>query len=83
MDAPALRSNGVEVGHPCRVLARSGVPCQLGIRRSVVPLYRGGMDFPDSTFSGADSGPSLGALLFLAVVLVLAAASAGVLVAGG
>ena len=49
--------------------------------------YRGGMDyFLDSIHSGAeesDGGRSTGALLAFAVILVLAAASAGVLVAGG
>jgi hypothetical protein len=50
------------------------------------PFYRRGMDhFPDSTLGGhheSSRGASMGALLALAIVLVLAAASAGVLVAG-
>jgi len=49
--------------------------------------YRGGMDyFLDSIQSGAeesDGGRSTGALLAFAVILGLAAASAGVLVASG
>ena len=49
--------------------------------------YRCGMDhFTDSTLGGsheATSGAGLGALFALAVVLVLAAMSAGLLVAGG
>ena len=50
-------------------------------------LYRGDMDyFLNSIHGGAEEavrGGGMGALLALAVVLVLAAASAGVLVAGG
>ena len=50
------------------------------------PFYRGGMDsFKDSTLDGTDEsgrGAGIGPLLALAVVLVMAAASAGLLVAG-
>ena len=50
------------------------------------PFYRGGMDrFKDSTLSctrESARGSGIGALLVLAVVLVIAAASAGLLVAG-
>ena len=49
--------------------------------------YRGDMDcFLNSIHSGGEApvrGGSMGALLAVAVILVLAAASAGVLVAGG
>ena len=48
--------------------------------------YRRDMDYPpDSRYGGAEEtlrGASVGALLVVAVVLVLAAASAGLLVAG-
>ena len=48
--------------------------------------YRCDMNYlPDSKYSGAEKplrGVSVGALLVVAVVLVLAAASAGLLVAG-
>ena len=48
--------------------------------------YRCDMDYlPDSRYSGAERtarGASMGALLAVAVVLVLAAAGAGLLVAG-
>jgi hypothetical protein len=37
----------------------------------------------DSTYEGTHESPSLGGLLAIAVVLVLAAMSAGLLVAGG
>ena len=50
------------------------------------PFYRGGMEpFKDSTLGGTHEsvrGAGIGALLALAVVLVIAAASAGLLVAG-
>jgi hypothetical protein len=39
--------------------------------------------FTESTFEATDRGPNWGALLALAAVLVVAAASAGLLVAGG
>jgi len=39
--------------------------------------------FTESTFEATDRGPNCGALLALAAVLVVAAASAGLLVVGG
>ena len=48
-----------------------------------IPIVAGMDHFPDSNYVGTQEGPSLGGLLAIAVVLVLATMSAGLLVAGG